>query len=157
MRRTIIGLEEEVKIYLPNGKFIRRKAKVDTGARTTAIDVSIAKKIGLAHVYTVFHAMFPKLKITKRNFKTVRQTIQKEITPKLKKAIPGLYDIRVIPATNGITVRPYVRIQFRLRNKKIETIASIVDRKILLYPVLIGKKDLVGFLIDPAKNDYQEA
>lgn len=157
MPKPIIGLEEEVKIFLPNGKFIRRKAKIDTGARTTAIDVSIAKKIGLASVYTDFHKLFPKLKITKRNFKTVRQTIQKQITPALKKAIVGLYDVRVIPATNGITVRPYIRFQFRLRNKKIQTIASIVDRKILLYPILVGKKDLVGFLIDPAKSDYKEA
>jgi hypothetical protein len=157
MRKPIIGLEEEVRIYLPSGKFIRRKAKVDTGARTTAIDVSIAKKIGLEHVYIDFHKLFPKLKITKKNFQAVRQTIQKQITPKLKKTIPGLYDVRVIPATNGITVRPYIRFQFRLRNKKIQTVASIVDRKILLYPVLIGKKDLSGFLIDPAKSDYQEA
>lgn len=157
MRKTIIGLEEEVKIFLPNGKFVRRKAKVDTGARTTAIDISVAKKIGLAHVYRDFHKLFPKLKITSRNFKTVRQTIVKEITPALKKAIPGLYDVRVIPATNGITVRPYIQFQFKLRNRKIQTIASIVDRKILLYPVLIGKKDLTAFLIDPSKNDYQEA
>lgn len=157
MRKPIIGLEEDVKIFLPNGKFIRRKAKVDTGARTTAIDVSVARRLGLLHVYTDFHKLFPKLKITKHNFKELRQTIQHEITPTLKKAIPGLYDVRIIPATNGITVRPYVRVQFRLRNKKIQTIASIVNRKILLYSVLIGKKDLVGFLIDPSKNDYQEA
>lgn len=156
MRKTIIGLEEEVKIYLPTGRFIRRKAKIDTGARTTAIDVSIAKKIGLGDVYAQFHKLLPKLKVTNDNFKVVRQALQKQITPRLKKAIPGLYDVRVIPATNGITVRPYVRFQFRLRDKKIQTIASIVDRKILLYPVLIGKKDLVGFLIDPAKSDYEE-
>lgn len=157
MRKAIIGLEEEIKIYLPSKRFIRRKAKIDTGARTTAIDVSIAKKIGLGDVYTQFHKLLPKLKVTKSNFKEVRQALQKQITPRLKKAIPGLYDIRVIPATNGITIRPYVRFQFRLRHKKIQTVASVVDRKILLYPVLIGKKDLVGFLIDPAKSDYEEA
>lgn len=157
MKKPIIGLEEEVKIFLPNGKFIRRKAKIDTGARTTAIDISIAKKIGLDHVYYDFHRLMPKLKITNDNFKAVRQRVQRQLTPKLKKQIPGLYDVRLIPATNGITVRPYIRFRFHLHQKRLTTIASIVDRKILLYSVLIGKKDLAGFLIDPTKNVYQVA
>lgn len=157
MKKRIIGLEEEVKIFLPNGKFIRRKAKIDTGARTTAIDVSIAKKLGLGHVYNDFTRLMPKLKITQNNFQTIRDRIRQEVTPRLKKRIPRLYDIRVIPATNGITVRPYVRFHYHLRGQHIYTIASIVDRKILLYPILVGKQDLAGFLIDPTKNVYQVA
>lgn len=157
MKKVIIGLEEEVKIFLPNGKFIRRKAKIDTGARTSAIDISVAKTIGLAHVYRDFHRLIPAWKITKDNFQLIRRRLQREVTPQLKKKIPGLYDVRVIPATNGITVRPYVRFHFHLHNKHIATIASIVDRKILLYPILVGKKDLAGFLIDPTKNVYKTA
>lgn len=157
MRRPIIGLEEEIKIFTPHTRaFIRRKAKIDTGARTTAIDVSVAKKLGLLHVYTDFHRLMPKLNITTKNFQRVRSHIHSRITPRLKKQIPGLYDIRVIPATNGISVRPYVQLHFHLHGKHIYTIASIVDRKILLYPVLVGKKDLAGFLIDPRKNVYKE-
>lgn len=158
MRKPIIGLEEEVKIFIPETKtFVRRKAKIDTGARTTAIDVSVAKKIGLYSVYSRFHRHMPKLKITQKNFQNMREYIAHHVTPRLKKQIPGLYDIRVIPATNGISVRPYVRLHLHLRGKHILTIASIVDRKILLYSVLVGKKDLAGFLIDPTKHDYKEA
>lgn len=158
MGKPIIGLEEEVRLFIPDTKkFIRRKAKIDTGARTTAIDLSVAKKLGLFPVYTEFRRLMPKLKLTKQNYQSVRERIRTQITPKLRKQIPGLYDIRVIPATNGISVRPYVRIHFHLHNQHVTTIASIVDRKILLYSVLVGKKDLAGFLIDPTKNDYREA
>jgi len=157
MKRPIIGLEEEVKIFLSNGKFVRRRAKIDTGARTSAIDVSIAKKLGLDRVYWDFRKLMPKLKITKHNFIEQGEYIKTNITPVLKKAIPGLYDIRVIPATNGISVRPYVRFHYHLHKKHIYTIASIVDRKILIYPILVGKKDLAGFLIDPTKNVYKTA
>ena len=59
-KKPILGLVEEVRIYLPNGKFIRRNAKIDTGARTTAIDLSIAKKIGKYEVYETFHKLLPK-------------------------------------------------------------------------------------------------
>lgn len=155
----IIGLEEEVKLFIPHKKntFIRRKAKIDTGARTTAIDVSVAKRLGLYPVYEAFHRLMPNIKVTTTNFEQVRRRVTTQITPKLKKQIPGLYDIRVIPATNGVSIRPYVRLHIHLRNKHIRTIASIVDRKVLLYSVLIGKKDLAGFLIDPTKNVYRVA
>lgn len=157
MRKPIIGLEEEIRVFLPNGKFIRRKAKIDTGARTTAIDISVATKLGLEHVYLSFHRLRPRWKLTTQNFQHCRRRLKRAVTPRLKKKIPGLDDVRIIPATNGITMRPYVKIHFHLRGKHIRTIASIVDRKILLYPILIGKKDLAGFLIDPTKNVYKEA
>ncbi len=157
-KKIIIGLEEEVKLFLPHKKtFIRRQAKIDTGARTTAIDLSVAKSLGLLSVYTGFRKHFPKLELNKKNFEKVRQQIAKEITPKIKRLVPGLYDIRVIPATNGISVRPYVKLHLHLRDRHISTIASIVDRRILIYTVLIGKEDLAGFLIDPTKNIYRVA
>ncbi|MFA5995998.1 MAG: hypothetical protein WCW27_06590 [Patescibacteria group bacterium] len=156
-QKIILGLEEEIKIFLPNKKFIRRKAKIDTGARTTAIDISIAKKIGLYHVYEQFHALLPKLTVTHNNFKKIRKLINQEIKPQLKKQIPNLYDVQITPATNGVSIRPYVKFSYRLRNKRLNTIASIVDRKILLYPVLVGKRDMTGFLIDPTKNVYRTA
>lgn len=153
--QPILGLVEEIKIYLPNGKFIRRNAKIDTGARTTAIDIRIAAKIGKIEVYNQFMKLMPKLKITKDNFKVVRRQIRREITPELRRKIPGLRDIRVIPATNGITVRPYIDLEYSLQGKKIKSKVNIVDRKILLYPILIGKNDMAGFLIDPTKNVYR--
>ena len=156
-KKPILGLVEEVRIYLPSGKFVRRNAKIDTGARTTAIDVSIAKKIGMLHVYEQFNRKMPKLNLTKRNFVSMKKKIRTEIAPKLKKDIPGLFDVRVIPATNGITVRPYINFEYKLRSKRISTVASIVDRKMLLYPVLIGKVEMEGFLSDPTKNVYRTA
>lgn len=154
-KRPVLGLSEEVKIYLPNGKFIRRKAKVDTGARSTAIDISIAKKIGTYHIYQQFNELMPKLRITKQNYKEVKVLVNSQIKPRLKRQIPGLRDIQVIQATNGITVRPYVDFEYKLKGKRIKTVANIVDRKVLIYPILIGQVDMGGFLIDPMKNVYR--
>lgn len=155
--KPILGLVEEVKIYLPNGKFIRRKAKIDTGAHATSIDISIAQKIGQYEVYTQFQRLMPKFKLTNQNYKEIRQLIRTKIAPDLRRRIPGLRDIRVIPASNGITIRPYVTFEYKIRSKRIITLANIVDRTLLLYPVLIGKRDMKGFLINPAKHVYRLA
>lgn len=154
-KKPILGLVEEVKIFLPNGKFVRRKAKIDTGARTTAIDLEIAKRIGKYEIYEQFHKLLPKIKIDKTNYREVKQMVRYELAPMLKQRIPGLRDVRIIPATNGITIRPYVDFEYMLRDRRIHTLASIVDRKMLLYPVLVGKIDMIGFLIDPTKNIYR--
>lgn len=153
--KPILGLSEEVKIYLPNGKFVRRKAKIDTGARSTAIDISIAKKVGKFHIYEQFNQLMPKLRVTKENYKEVKVLVNSQIKPRLKRLIPGLLDIQVIQATNGITIRPYVQFEYKLKGKRISTVANIVDRKVLLYPILIGQVDMNGFLIDPTKNVYR--
>lgn len=155
--KPIIGLSEEVQLYLPNGKFIRRDAKIDTGARTTAIDVKVAEALGLGEVYQAFHEKMPKLELNHDNFKEMREVIKKEIVPNLRSEIPGLLDVRVIPATNGVTVRPYVNLTMKLGGIKFDTSVNIVDRHFLLYPVLVGKNDLREFLIDPNKSDYKTA
>jgi hypothetical protein len=46
-----------------------------------------------------------------------------------------------------------VRLNFKLRNKTISTIASHTDRTDLKFPMIIGRRDMEGFLIDPSKYD----
>ena len=152
--KPVLGLIEDVKLILPTGKTIKLEGKIDTGAHFTALDLSLAKKLNLQKSLNLFNKFCPKFKITNQNFQTVRKQLKNKYTPLLKNKIPSLIDIRLIPATNGFSVRPYFKVEFILKNKKIKTKASLVDRAHMKYPVLIGKKDMKGFLIDPTKNTY---
>lgn len=49
----------------------------------------------------------------------------------------------------GSQTRHTVRVSFRLRGKDIHTIASYNDRKHMRFPIIIGRQDLKGFLVDP--------
>jgi alpha-L-glutamate ligase-like protein len=49
----------------------------------------------------------------------------------------------------GHQVRPVVPVTFFLAGRKIRTKMSVADRKKLTYKLLIGRVDLVGFLVDP--------
>ncbi len=49
----------------------------------------------------------------------------------------------------GEEQRPVISLSFWLAGRKIVTRATVSDRKLLRYPVLIGRIDLQGFLISP--------
>lgn len=49
----------------------------------------------------------------------------------------------------GFEVRDAVRITLRIHNKDINTIASCTDRTHMRYDMIIGRRDLKGFLVDP--------
>lgn len=53
----------------------------------------------------------------------------------------------------GIEKRPVIAVTFWLKGKKIKTTAGVTDRSKLRSPLIIGRKDLVGFLVNPSKNE----
>jgi alpha-L-glutamate ligase-like protein len=54
-----------------------------------------------------------------------------------------------VKSASGMGYRPTVRLSYELAGRKIHTIASIVDRSQLRYPMIIGRMDLKGFLVRP--------
>lgn len=61
-----------------------------------------------------------------------------------------------IKSASGQQYRPAVQVNFILAGKKVKTVVTVADRKELQYPMIIGRRDLKGFLIDPAKNTPPE-
>lgn len=111
----ILSVIEPVKIYI-NGKTRLIKAKVDTGAYRSSLDLSLALELGLTQ-------------------------------------LPNSIEIK---AASGRQVRQTVEISFDLSGKKIKTVATITPRDHLRYQMIVGRKDLKGFLVDPhlAKKDF---
>ena len=153
-KKRTLGLVETAKLKLPHKKTLSVKGKIDTGAYRTAIDVSLAKKMGFEKTWRCFNKYCPKLKITRRNYKTIQKMIKTKYKDKLLEKCPGLENVKVVPATNGFSIRPYIKIQYYLKNKKITSVASITRRQHMQFLMLIGKEDLKGFIIIPEKNDY---
>lgn len=63
-----------------------------------------------------------------------------------------------VKSSLGIQERPIVSLTFWMGGRKIVTPASVAKRITLKYPVIIGRKDLKGFLVDPliAKEDIEK-
>jgi len=52
---------------------------------------------------------------------------------------------------SGRQKRRTVKLKFKLHGKDMETIATYTPRGHLRFPVIIGRKDMKGFLVDPTK------
>lgn len=103
---------EEIKLIGSDGNRVKILAKIDTGAWSSAIDIKLAKRLGL---------------LRKNKIITTRKKL----------------------SALGEEERPVISLSFYLAGRKIVTRATVADRKVLRYQVLIGRTDLTGFLVSP--------
>ena len=106
----VLGVIEKVTIYGENKRKTVR-AKIDTGAYRTSLDVDLVRELDLDH----HHKMVS------------------------------------VRSGSGRQKRRTVKVNFKLKNKEITTIATYTERSHLRFPVIIGRRDIKEFLVDPAK------
>ena len=56
-----------------------------------------------------------------------------------------------VKSGSGRQKRRTVRLRLRLKGKEIKTIATYTERSHLQFPIIIGRRDLKDFLVDPNK------
>jgi len=57
----------------------------------------------------------------------------------------------------GVEERPIINFSFILDKRLVETEAFVADRREMKYDIIIGRKDLKRFLVDPAKNVFMRS
>ncbi|MEI7604043.1 MAG: sugar-transfer associated ATP-grasp domain-containing protein [bacterium] len=148
--KQVIGIEEKAKFmnFLTN-ESIDAKVKIDTGATLTTINYDIAEKIGLSSIVDYFN----NLPFEKRNLdRDEAYLLRKKWSKIARTENPNIQRLIIIKASNGVTIRPLVKIKFEMSGLIIETKATIEEREGLTFPAIIGKKDLKRFLIDITKK-----
>jgi alpha-L-glutamate ligase-like protein len=61
-----------------------------------------------------------------------------------------------VQSASGTAYRPTVEITFELAGRTVKTVASLVDRSHLKFPMIVGRKDLQGFLIKPEYGEVDD-
>lgn len=69
---------------------------------------------------------------------------------------PIFGDRKRILSTRGFEIRDTVRVTFVLGHRTISTLATIADRSRLSTKILIGRRDLGGFVVDPFSSFLTE-
>ena len=123
------------------------KSKIDTGALKSAIDYNLAIALGYKELIGIQNI------ITKR-YHTLDEAheIREEYDEKVRqRQFETIKDFVVVKSTNGYTVRPVIEAVITLGAVTKTYNLNVSNRSDLLYPVIIGRKDLKEFLIDPTR------
>jgi len=146
--KRVIGSVEEITITGVNDKKITTKAKIDTGAYSTSIDTELGRALGFENIINAFEHIDVSEYTLKRGHCA---TIEKELFIKYKEKFPNLVDVVTVFSSNGVTIRPIVKIKFTMDKKTIPAQVNITDRTDLKYDIIIGKRNLYSFLVDVSK------
>lgn len=146
--KQVLGSVEKVTLFDKQGKTISIDAKVDTGAGVSAIDENLAAKLGFKDAIDHFKQFNVK------EFLSDDETVQMEkrkVWGKVKKHpdITGIYKIK---SSHGSSFRIEVPIKYKIADQEIKSNITIIKRKSLKYDMIIGRKDLRDFLVDPNKE-----
>jgi len=146
--------QEGKKVKLP--KPIDIKVKVDTGAYLSSIDAKVAMQLGfdLKDVLSVVKKRFEDLKSAKETMHELeKQYITRDENGKIVRQAPMfLKGFFVIKNATGIMVRPRITIPTKIGDDVMNITYTVADRHHLRYSVLLGRKDLKEFLIDPSRK-----
>jgi alpha-L-glutamate ligase-like protein len=143
--KDVIGIFEKVTIIDIDNKELAVNAKIDTGADSTSIDTKLAVKLGFQDIID----RFENIQIPENSNKEERIALEKSLNDELIPQFPErLVGVQCIISSHGKSLRPYVKI----KDTVFETNASIFNRSDLTYPMIVGRKSLNKFLVDPSKQ-----
>jgi hypothetical protein len=69
--------------------------------------------------------------------------------------LPFTGEVATVNSANGTQERPIAKLNMTLSGRKIVTTATVVDRSTLSFPIIIGRRDLKGFLIKPILREKE--
>ncbi len=148
--KEIVNLVEKITVYHKIDKKAKKeyqtiRALLDTGITTSRIDEGLANRMG--HKETIEN--FKNLGIPEE-FKSVSEA--KKIIKEYTENGDLNYRLEVITESAKIKVKPVVKTKIKIagKQKEIETIVS--SQKEMIYPILIGNKELKNYLIDASKT-----
>ena len=136
------------KVEQKDIKFRRKvKAKIDTGALITSIDASLVAELGYKSALEHFDKFEIPDDLTRGRAKKLIQEIGEKI-----ESHEDIVGKSIVHSSHGTTIRPVISIPVTISGTKIDIRANVVDRSKLIYPVIIGRRDLSQFIIDPIKK-----
>lgn len=149
--KDVIGIYENVTLYGKNNAEITTKSKMDTGATISSIDQELARKLGFGSAIDYASEILKNAPIFESASQAREYSHENSLEDRLT-AHDDIVDTAIIKQSNGTSYRIQIKLYIKIADTQMEIKATIADRKHMIYPVLIGKKDLKKFLIDPAKK-----
>ncbi len=144
--RPIISAVEVITVYSKDGQHYKEiQARIDTGAKSSSIDKRLAEQLGFTDALSYYHSLGLDKIMSEAEIKAVKQS---RVKTKLE-SHPDIVKVVIVRSAHGATYRIKIPLLFYLAGVKIKTEVTVADRQNLKYPMIIGRRDLEGFLILP--------
>ncbi|MBI2410521.1 MAG: ATP-dependent zinc protease [Candidatus Kerfeldbacteria bacterium] len=150
--RQVVGLVESVTVYGVEDKQKQVKAKIDTGADDSSIDMALARELGFGDAIDAFAAEHIPEELSEEEAKRLLEDLQQ----RLPKAHPQIARISKVHSSHGASIRFHIPLSIFLAGHKMSIEPNVFDRSRLEYPLLIGNRNLTRFLIDPTKRSIKK-
>jgi alpha-L-glutamate ligase-like protein len=124
------------------------KIQVDTGVTRTRISKTLASRLGYSEAIKHFESLeIPEKLESRDSAKELREKLHEKL-----ESHPQVMDSIVISEDDNIKIRPVITVKFNVADQEIESNMSISFNKSMPYPVVLGRNDLEGFLLDTSKT-----
>ncbi|MCI0533325.1 aspartyl protease family protein [bacterium] len=110
--------------------------------------------LGVIEPVTIMHGNGSRDIRAKVDTGAYRTSIDETLAEELN--LPEKSEQVFVQSASGSQKRQTVEITFQIGGKTINSLASVADRSSLRYPMIIGRHDLAGFLVDPKHGDFEE-
>jgi alpha-L-glutamate ligase-like protein len=116
-------------------------------------EISGRKVIGVNETVEIINSQGEKhITLAKIDTGAYRTSICSSLVQKL--GINKIISYKKVRSALGSEERPIIELSFRLDKRLVTTEAFLAEREEMKYDVIIGRKDLKRFLVDPAKNIF---
>lgn len=127
----------KVKFQYGDNEPIEAMAKFDTGAKSSSLDYSVARKMGMPDNLLEAADFIIKQEISKDLLKEDKESLIKDLSEK------HLIEVDSVKNATGITLRAYVPVTIYYNGRQIKTRANIANRSGLKAEALIGLNDIL--------------
>jgi alpha-L-glutamate ligase-like protein len=146
--KQLVGFVEYADVYDLDGNPTKIKVRNDTGAYWSAMDYRLAEALGFKDILDDFYKFelehpFDNLKDGKR----VKILAQRHFEDHHL-----IRNVALVKQANGLDLRPIIELSFEMSGLRIQALFTVTHRKDMMYGVIIGRKGLKKFLIDPGKR-----
>lgn len=150
LKKRLERVEDLEVIDAEHGVTIAKALFVGRFMNRAAIEEGI-KTIGTRELVKVVSAKGRKVEVWgKVDTGAWRSSIDKSLATELGLLTRGnILASKTFKSTLGTEKRPLISIKYYLAGRRIDTVVSVADRSKLRRPLIIGRRDLVGFSVKP--------
>lgn len=129
------------------------RAKIDTGADSTSVDEVLLRKLGYGEFIDKFDEVYSRLSAANAGRDDDGKSLGDRVNDELALLYPGQNIItKSVISSHGRSLRLYMPILVRIGNYKFVTSANVYDRNEMQFKVIVGRKSLSRFLVEPSRK-----